>query len=369
MIPVCEPTLGEKEKKYLMECIETGWISSAGKFLEEFENKFSAYCGVKYGIACSNGTTALHLATASLGIGPGDEVIVPDFSIISLANAVIYTGAKPVFVDSEIKTWNIDAEKIEEKITPNTKAIIAMHTYGCPAEMGRITAIAKKHGLKVIEDAAEAHGAEYKGNKTGSLGDIACFSFYANKIITTGEGGMVVTSDEKLAEKARSLRNLAFTKPRYKHYDIGFNYRMTNMQAAVGLAQLERIDQLRDMRIMNALLYNKGLKGISGITTPPECQDGKNVYWMYGILVDKEKFGMGKNELAKALNEKGIDTREFFYPMHMQPVFKKMPVIECSGKYPVSEMLCEQGFYLPSSSHLKPEQIKLICETIKSLKK
>ncbi len=369
MIPVCEPTLIGNEKKYVDQCIETNWISSSGSFLEEFEKKFSKFCNVKHGVSCSNGTTALHLALVSLGIGPGDEVILPSFSIIALANSVLYTGATPVFVDSELKTWNMDPGKIEEKITSRTKAIIAMHTYGCPADMDSINEIARKHNLKVVEDAAESHGATYKGRPTGGLGNVSAFSFYANKIITTGEGGMVLTDDDKIAEKARLLRNHAFTKPRFVHHEIGYNYRMTNIQAAIGVAQLENADKLVKMRQENARLYNEELKDVKGITTPPDCPNGTNVYWMYGVLVDKEEFGIGKDEVMRLLAKSGIETRSFFYPMHMQPVFKEMPDIDCSGDYSVSEQLYEQGFYLPSSSHLTPEQIRMICDTLKSLKR
>ena len=368
MIPVCEPTLLGNEKKYVDKCIDTNWISSSGSFIEEFEEKFSKACDAKHGVSCSNGTTALHLTLAALGIGKGDEVIVPDFTIIAVANSVIYTGATPVFVDSEMKTWNMDPDRIEEKITGKTKAIIAMHTYGCPADMDRINGIARKHNIKVIEDAAEAHGATYKGRQAGSLGDIGCFSFYANKIITTGEGGMVVTNDNEVADKARLLRNHAFTKPRFVHHEIGFNYRLTNIQAAIGVAQMENFDKLREMRQANARIYDEELKGIDGITLPPKCPYGTSVYWMYGILIDKDKFGIGKDEAMKLLLEQGIETRSFFYPMHLQPAYKEMQEIDCSGNYPASEQLYEQGFYLPSSSHLTPEQIKMICSTLKSLK-
>jgi perosamine synthetase len=369
MIPVCEPTLTGREKEYVNECLDTNWISSGGKFIEEFEKKFSEYCGVKFGSGCSNGTTAIHLALAALGIGKGDEVIVPDFNIIAVSNAVLYTGAVPVFVDSELKTWNMDVDKIEENITDKTKAIIAMHTYGCPSDMDKINEIAKKHNLKVIEDAAESHGADYKGRKTGSLGDVGCFSFYANKIITTGEGGMVLTNDPEVDAKVKLLRNHAFTEPRFVHNDVGFNYRITNIQSAIGVAQMEKIDDFRDKRIANAKMYNEELKGVEGVTTPPECPYGTNVYWMYGIMIDPDKFGFGKDEVMKLLKEKGIETRSFFFPMHSQPVYKEDSDIDCDGVYPVSEQLYEQGLYLPSSSHLTPEQIKEVCDALKSLKK
>lgn len=369
MIPVCEPTIIGNEKKYVNQCFETNWISSGGPFIDEFEEKFSKFCHVKYGVSCTSGTAALHLALVSLGIGKGDEVIVPDFSMIALANSAIYSGATPVFVDSEMKTWNMNPDLIEEKITSRTKAIIAMHTYGCPPDMDRINAIAKKHGLKVVEDAAEGHGAIYKGRIAGSLGDVGCFSFYANKIISTGEGGMLVTNDKALADKARILKNHAFTKPRFIHHDVGFNYRMANIQAAIGVAQLENAEKLVNMRKTNAELYYEELGGVEGITLPPKCPYGTSVYWMYGILVDEKKFGRGKDEIMALLEKSGVDTRSFFYPMHLQPVYMKNPEIDCSGKYPVSEQLYNQGFYLPSSGHLTPDQIKRVCDVLKSLKK
>ena len=369
MIPVCEPTLIGNEKAYVAQCVETNWIGSSGHFIEEFEGLFSKACGVKYGVSCSNGTTALHLALASLRIGKGDEVIVPDFSIIALANAVLYTGAIPVFVDSEMKTWNMDTAKIEEKITGKTKAIIAMHTYGCPADMDKIRSIADKHGLKVIEDAAEAHFALYKGRKAGSLGDVGCFSFYSNKIITTGEGGMVVTDSKEIADMARLLRNHAFAEPRFIHHEVGFNYRMTNIQAAIGVAQMEKAGELLTGRMSNAPRYKAELKGVEGITLPPDCPYGTNVYWMYGILIDKDKFGISKDEVMKELKKKGIETRSFFFPMHLQPVYENNPDIDCSGEYPASERLYNEGLYLPSSSHLTDEQIKEVSAALKSLKK
>lgn len=371
MIPVCEPTLEGNELKYVTDCIKTAWISSNGKYIDEFEKAFSKFCNCKYGISCSNGTAALHLALEALGIKGGDEVIIPIFTMIATANAVIYAGAKPVLVDAEKETWNIDVTKIEEKITNKTKAIIVVHTYGHPVDMDKVLEIAKKHQLYVIEDAAEAHGAEYKGKKVGSLGDVGCFSFYGNKILTTGEGGMVVTNNKELAEKAKLLRNHAFGIPRYLHHELGFNYRLTNIQAAIGLAQTERADELVNKRINNAKLYNSLLKDIKGITIPPEKEWAKNVYWMYGLLIDEAEFGMNKDELMKALKDKGVDTRSFFMPMHKQPVYskkdKRFP--DVTGKYPISEELFAKGLYLPSSSSLTKEQIMQVVEALKSLKK
>ncbi len=368
MILVCEPTLIGNEMKYVKDCIDTTWISSAGKYIEKFEQDFAKYCGMKYGVACSNGTTALHMAVSALEIGQGDEVIIPSHTIISCANAVLFTGAIPVFVDSRLSDWNIDPEKIEEKITSKTKAIMVVHTYGHPCDMDRIKEIARKNNLKIIEDAAESHGGEYKGKKTGSLGDISCFSFYSNKIITTGEGGMVLTNDENIVEKLRRLRNLGFKQPRYVHDEIANNYRLTNVQAAIGCAQLENIDKFAEMRRRNAKLYNTYLKDVEGITTPPELVGVKNVYWMYGILLDKDKFSLSRDEVIKKLEELGVQTRTFFYPMHKQPVFQNSK-INVSGNYPIAEKFWNECLYLPSSSHLTQEQIKEICDKLISLKR
>jgi perosamine synthetase len=369
MIPVCEPTITGNELKYVTDCIQTNWISSHGKYIEQFEEAFAKFCDTKYAVSCCNGTTALHLALESLGIGKGDEVIIPTFTMVATCNAVIYSGAKPVLVDSELETWNIDINKIEDKITDKTKAIMPVHTYGHPVDMEPLLKIAKKHNLFVIEDAAEAHGAEYKGQKAGSLGDIGCFSFYANKIITTGEGGMITTNNKELANKVKSLRNHAFGEPRFLHKELGFNYRITNIQAAIGVAQIEIADQLVSARINNAKIYNSLLKGVSGITLPPEKEWAKNVYWMYGILIDKDEFGVDATTLRKKLFEKGIDTRQFFIPMHKQPVYtgndERFPDVNVDC--PISEKLCDEGFYLPSSSSLTMEQIKSICDTIKAI--
>lgn len=365
MIPVCEPKMGEKELEYVVDCVKTNWISSKGKYITEFEEKFSKYCGAKFGIACSSGTTALHLALASAGIKSGDEVIIPDFTMISTANSVTYTGAKFALVDSEPEYWNIDPNKIEEKITKRTKVIMVVHTYGHPCDMGPILDIAKGHDLLVIEDAAEAHGAEYKGKRVGCLGDVGCFSFYANKIITTGEGGMVVTNNEKIAEMARLLRDQAFEPKRFLHRYIGFNYRMTNLQAAIGVAQMELIDESVEIRRRNAKLYNSLLKDVKGITLPPEALWAKNVYWMYTVLVE-DSFGMGRDELMERLREKGIDTRSAFYPIHTQPVYAKQYKGE---KYPVAEELGRKGINLPSGNTLTKEQIEFVATAVISARK
>jgi len=364
MIPVCEPFLSGKELEYVADCLKTKWISSKGKYIEQFEQKFADYCGCKYGVSTTSGTTALHLALASLEIGPGDEVIVPTFTMISTVFAVVYTGAKPVLVDSEPETWNIDVTKIEDKITERTRAIMPVHIYGHPCDMNPIMEIAERHNLYVIEDAAEAHGAEYKGKKVGGIGHIGCFSFYANKIITTGEGGMIVTNDELIAGKAGSLKDLAFSKERrFLHTDLGFNYRMTNIQAAIGLAQFEKIDELRERRRKNAHLYNSLLRDIKGIKLPPEKEWAKNVYWMYSILI-KDEFGMRRDELMSKLGQKGIETRSFFIPMHQQPVFHKLGLFNRES-YPVAQELSRKGLYLPSGSGLKEEQVDYICSVVR----
>jgi perosamine synthetase len=366
-IPVCEPFLDGKELDYVSDAVKTGWISSSGKYVQLFEQKFAEYCGVKYGVAVCNGTQALHLGLVSLGIGPGDEVIIPDFTMIASAFAVCYTGAKPVFVDAENDTWNINPDKICGKITPKTKAIMPVSIFGHPCEMETIGKIANDHNLKVIEDAAESHGSEYKGKKTGSLADITAFSFYANKNLTTGEGGMIVTDDEKFYQKALYFKNLCFAldAPRdYSHNDIGFNYRMSNIHAAIGLAQVEKADVYREMRIRNASFYEKYLTGISGITLQNTRSNIVNVHWMNGIVVNPIEYGHSKQDLMNHLKEHSIDTRLFFIGMHRQPSLIRYGC-ECSGNFPISDSLSEHGLYLPSASNLTEEKIRHICNVIR----
>lgn len=368
IIPVNEPLFISKEKKYLAQCIDSGWISSEGPFVKEFEENLSSYVGKKHGVAVSNGTAALEVAIGALGIKPGDEVIMPTFTIISCASAILNYGGIPVFIDSEPETWNIDVNKIEERITKKTKAIMVVHIYGHPCDMDPIIKIAKKHNLKIIEDAAEVHGAEYKGKKCGGFGDISCFSFYANKIINCGEGGMVVTDSKKYRDEAETLRNLGFLKKkRFYHNILARNYRMTNLQAAIGVAQLKNIEKLVRIKRENAKKYNEGLKGIKGLQLPSEKEWAKNVYWMYGIVLD-ESTGFNAESFAKKLAKEGIVTRPFFYPMHLQPIFKKMK-IKSKGKYPVSERIAEQGLYLPSGLGLKDQEIKRVCQAVKKLLK
>lgn len=366
-IPVCEPTLLGNELKYVTDAVQTGWISSAGKYVTEFEQKFAAYCGCKYGVAVCNGTVALHLALVALGIGKDDEVIIPDFTMIATAFAVCYTGATPVFVDADPDTWNIDTTKIEEKITPRTKAIIPVHLFGLMCDMDAINAIAKKHNLKVLEDAAEAHGAEYKGRRAGSCSNLAAFSFFANKNITTGEGGMVVTNDEELYNKLRYHKNMCFPLdgPRnYLHNDIGFNYRMSNVVAAIGLAQVEKADEYRTMRIRNNTLYRDLLADVPGIHFQPILDDYLNVSWMNTIMIDSDEYSHTKDELQDYLKQSGIDTRLLFEGMHRQPSLKRFGC-NCDGAYPITEHITISGLYLPSASSLTEDKIKYICQTIK----
>jgi len=366
MIPVADVSLDGHELAYVTECITTGWISSLGKYVREFEERFSQFCGSKYGIATSNGTTAIHLALAVLGIGPGDEVIVPSLTFVATANAVVYTGAKPVFADSEWTSWNLDPARLEEKITPRTKAIIPVHLYGHPADMDPIIGIAKRHGLFVVEDAAEAHGARYKDKRVGSLGDLSSFSFYGNKIITTGEGGMVLTDNAEWDERARQLRDHGMSKQkRYWHPEIGYNYRLTNVQAAIGVAQMERIDDILARKRQNAALYNELLKDVPGITLPPEAPWAENVYWMYSILVQDE-YGMSRDELMQVLRANEIDSRPFFYLIHtMPPYADSVTPQEAAHGFPVATQLSQRGINLPSAPSLTREQIEYICRVIR----
>ncbi len=368
-IPVCEPFLNGNEKKYVLDAIETGWISSAGKYIPAFEKAFSEYCGVKEGIAVCNGTVALHLALIACGIGKGDEVIIPDFTMIASAFAICYTGAIPVFVDCEYETWNIDPSKIEEKINSKTKAIMPVHIYGHPCEMEHIRELADRYKLLIVEDAAEVHGAEYDGKRCGSLGDIAAFSFFANKIATTGEGGMVVTNNEDFARKCRYFKNLCFPlegSRNYRHDHIGFNYRMSNLHAAIGLAQVEKLSEYVEARRQVHQWYFEYLQGVPGITLQPERANAKNVYWMHGVVVDPKEYGISRDVLITKLRECGIDTRLFFIGMHRQKSLRDYGC-DCSGKYPYTDWLAENGFYLPSSSGLKKIEAIKICEIIRNL--
>ena len=365
-IPVNEPLLGEREKELLIECINTGWISSEGPFVEQFEESLSKKVNRKFGISCSSGTAALDLAIASLEIGPGDEVIMPAFTIISCASAIIKSGAKPVLVDADPNTWNMNVDEIESVITSNTVAIMAVHIYGLPVDMDPLIKIANKYKLAVIEDAAEIIGGNYKKKPCGSFGHVSTFSFYPNKQITTGEGGMVVTNDLNISNRCKSLRNLCFQKnKRFIHNELGWNYRMTNLQAALGIAQLEKLDSVVKTKIKNGEIYNSFLEDLKGIKTPlKKTKYAENIYWVYGILIDSKI--ASAEEIMEKLKVLKVGTRPFFYPMHKQPVFKKMCIFE-NQSFPISEKLYKSGFYLPSGINLKHESIKEVTEKLKLL--
>jgi perosamine synthetase len=366
MIPVNEPKLGPRELEYVTECVQTGWISSAGRFIDQFEQQWAAYCGRRYGIAVCNGTVALQIAAACLDLQPGDEVIMPSFTIISCAQAVIYSGGVPVLVDSDPQTWCMDVSQVRSKITSRTRAIMPVHIYGHPVDMDPLLELADEFGLSIIEDAAEAHGAQYLsrlGQQTsgdwkrcGSFGAVSCFSFYANKLVTTGEGGMLVTDDPRLAEKARGLRNLCFQpQRRFYHEALGFNFRMTNLQAALGLAQLERMDEIVAHKRWMGQAYTERLQDIACLQLPVEKPWARNIYWMYGLVLSEET-GMDAVEFARKLRSAGVETRPFFLGMHEQPVLRKMGLYEAEH-YPVAERIARQGLYLPSGMALTAEQV------------
>ncbi len=362
VIPVSEPNFKGNELKYVTDCINSNWISSIGKYVSKFEEVFARFCGTTYAVSTCNGTTALHLALLSLDISEGDEVIVPDLTFVATANAVAYCGAKPVFVDVDPRTWNIDPSKIYEKITGRTKAIIVVHLYGLPCDMDAIIKIARSNNLKIIEDAAEAHGAEYKGKRVGSIGDIGVFSFYGNKIVTTGEGGMITTSDPKLVEDIKMLRDHAMSKTRrYWHTALGYNYRITNVQAAIGVAQMEQIDSFIETKRRNAALYNSLLQDVRGITLPPEVDLCKNVYWMYSVLIEDD-FGVTRDEVIERLMKNGIETRPFFYPLHQLPMYK--------GEFVCfeAEELSRKGINLPSATTLTEGEIRTVCAALDSMR-
>jgi len=360
-IPVAEPLMGDKELAYVTDCVKSGWVSSLGKYVRDFEDRFAVYCGVRYGVATFNGTVALHLLAATLNLSPGDEVIMPSLTYVATANAVRYTGATPIFVDSERDTWNIDPSLVEAAITPRTKAIIAVHLYGHPADMDPLRASADAHGLWLLEDAAEAHGAHYKGRRVGGLSDAAIFSFYGNKIITTGEGGIIITNNQAWAERAFFLENQGrYPENPYWHPELAYNYRMTNIQAAIGLAQLEQIDEMLAIRCLNAAHYTRRLAEIPGLILPPQMPWAENVFWMYSIIVEDE-FGLERDELRVQLRQAGIDTRPFFYPVHTLPMYNT------GQSLPVAEELSRRGLNLPSGATLTAEQVDYICDTLVNL--
>ena len=355
-IPVNEPLLDGNEKTYLIECIDTGWISSEGPFVKAFEEKFAAQVGRRYGVAVTNGSVALDAAVVALGIGPGDEVILPTFTIISCAAAIVRAGAVPVVVDSDPITWNMDVTQIEAKITPRTKAIMVVHIYGLPVDMDPVLALADHYGLQIIEDAAEMHGQTYKGKPCGSFGAISTFSFYPNKHITTGEGGMIVTDDPALAERCRSLRNLCFQpQKRFVHEELGWNLRMTNLQAALGLAQLERLQEFVARKRHMGDRYTQLLTDQTGLQLPLAKTDyADNIYWVYGVVLRPE-VPVDAEKIMHLLKHQNIGTRPFFWCMHEQPVFHKLGLFE-GVSCPVAENLARRGFYLPSGMALTEPQ-------------
>lgn len=375
MIPVSEPLLTDRELEYVGACMKTGWISSSGPLIEEFEQKWSQYCGRKYGVSVCNGTAALQLSVSALHLAEGDEVIMPAFTIISCALAVVYTGGTPVLVDVDPDTWTMDVSQVAGKITPRTKAIMVVHIYGHPVDMDPIIALADRHGLAVIEDAAEAHGAEYLSQRNsaapqwrrcGSFGTASCFSFYANKLITTGEGGMVLTDDPELAGRLRSLRNLCFQPDRrFSHSELGFNFRLTSMQAALGLAQLERMDRIVARKRWIGQEYTKRLQGLAGLQLPVEEPWARSVYWMYGVVLSEDT-GMDASAFARKMKDRGIETRPFFLGMHEQPVFQRRGLFR-DQRYPVAERLARQGLYLPSGMALTEEQLGYVAEAVREI--
>ena len=359
-IPISEPNIGKKEIAYVNKAVKSGWVSSLGYFVEKFERDFAKYCGRKYGVSVSNGTVALHLTLLALDIGVGDEVIVPNFSFVATINSILYANATPVLVDCEADTLNLDATKLEQKITPKTKAIMVVHTYGHPVDMDAVEAIAKKYKVHIIEDAAEAHGAEYRGKRAGSFGTVSCFSFYGNKTITTGEGGMCLTDDEAVYKKMLLLRDHGMRKEKkYWHEVVGYNYRITNLQAALGCAQLERMNGFLKIKRKNAELYKKLLKGVPWIILPKEKAYAKHSYWMFSVLIK----GHNRGEVMQALKKAGIDTRTLFYPISDMPPYKKYD----GSDLEISKKLAYEGFSLPSSTKLTVKEVTYICKVLASL--
>lgn len=366
-IPVNEPLLDGNEKKYLAECIDTGWISSEGPFIKRFEEEFAARMGRKHGISVTNGTAAIDAVVEALGIGTGDEVILPTFTIISCVLQIVRSGATPVLVDSDPLTWNMDVSQIEAKITPRTKAIMVVHIYGLPVDMDPVLDLCRRYDLKLIEDAAEMIGQTYRGKPCGSFGDISTVSFYPNKHITTGEGGMILTDDDALAENCRELRNLCFMPgKRFVHERLGWNLRMTNLQAALGVAQLERLDELLQKKRWIGRMYNELLADISGVQLPLASTDyAENIYWVYGLVLD-HSIEIDAEKLMDRLLKLGVGCRPFFYPLHQQPVLNEMGFFKHES-YPVAERLYQRGFYVPSGLALTLAQVDRVSEIIKSL--
>jgi perosamine synthetase len=368
MIPVFDPDIGQEEIAAVVAALERKDISgSFGATIQEFEQSFANYCGCKYGIAVTSGTTALHLAVAALEIPAGAEVLMSASTNIATGLAAYHNNLIPIGVDSEPVIWNLDLDLIESLITPRTKAIIPVHLFGHPVDMDRLCEIATRYGLSVIEDCAEAHGATCRGRVVGSFGDMGCFSFYANKIITTGEGGMVVTNDPVLAERLRLLRNLGFTKPRFWHEVAGYNFRLTAYQAAMGVVQVKKLEDVVAAKRRLGARYTEALKSIHGLRLPGEAAWARHVYWMYGIVVEPG-FGMTRDVLMDSLRQRGVETRTFFCPINAQPCFKSLSVLR-ETPTPVADELWTSGLYLPSSPSLRHDQIVFIAETIADIQR
>lgn len=358
-IPVAQPNLSGKEKEYVMDCMDTTWISSGGKYVQKFEEGFAAFCETDYAISCCNGTVALHLPLIALGIGEGDEVIVPVLTYVATCNAVKYVNATPIFVDVDPDTWNIDPAKIEEKITDKTKAIIVVHLYGNPANMDAIMGIAKKHGLYVIEDAAEAHGALYKGKKVGNIGDVGTFSFFGNKVITTGEGGMITTNNKELNEKIRLYKGQGVDpNKRYWHTVVGYNYRMTNIEAAIGLGQLENIETHLELRRDIMEKYQKYLESVSDYITFQKVEsNNRSIYWMVSLTFN-DNVSLERDEIMRRLQEAGIETRPVFYVVTDMPPYRNNEVFEAAAK------VSARGINLPTYGTMSEEDIKYVCDNL-----
>jgi perosamine synthetase len=365
-IPVNEPRLVGKEAEYLAECIHSGWVSSEGPFVSRFENEFAEMVGTEFGIAVSNGSAALDVAVAALRLGPGDEVIVPTFSIISCVSAIVRAGATPVLVDCAPDSFNADPDQIVGLITARTRAIMVVHTYGLPVDMAPILEIAKRFNLSVIEDAAEAIGQSYGGRKCGSFGIVSVFSFYANKHITTGEGGMLVTDDSEIAERCRLLRNLAFEpERRFVHRELGWNCRMTNLQAAVGVAQLENLDSALKRKREIGLTYSRLLADVEVLELPPiETPFAENLFWVFGVVL-RNDFSPSAADVMSALKAQGIGTRPFFWPAHEQPVFQDMGLF-VGETHPRAERLARRGFYLPSGLAITDRQLEKVSIAVRA---
>lgn len=356
-IPVYQPSLDGREKEYVMDCLSSTWISSKGKYVGKFEKAFADYIGIDYAVSVTNGTVALHLALLALGIGQGDEVIVPSLTYIASVNAIKYVGATPVFVDSLKESWQMNPQDVRKKLTDKTKALIAVHLYGHPCDMDELCAICRENDLFLIEDCAEAIGSEYKGKKTGAFGDIACFSFFGNKTITTGEGGMILTSDKTLAERARQIKDQGNAKDReYWHDIIGYNFRMTNIHAAIGYAQLENLEKYIDRKIEIGHMYRDQLEGLPLLTLEPSSEV-KHTYWMCSVLLENVE---DRDPLREYLKEKGIETRPVFYPIHTMPMYS-----ERFQRHPVAEYIGWRGINLPSFPALTDNQIRYICDIIR----